>query len=262
MSLGTLFGIGAGPGDPELLTLKAARILGQVEVILAASSTKNDYSLAQGIVSPHLRPGARVVRLGFPMTRDKDVLDAAWEKNARLTADILESGRDAAFVTLGDPLLYSTFGYLLPRLRGLLPGARVCIVPGITSYQAAAAASGEILAESGENLLILSGVGDAARLETLLDTADRAVILKAYRNFPDIREMLRRAGRDGQTVFATRLGIDGEQVWRGLDQVPEAPHYLSLCLVGKRNGSGPQTNGAGVTGDVGERPGNGVISGS
>ncbi|MEF3695983.1 precorrin-2 C(20)-methyltransferase [Desulfolutivibrio sp.] len=262
MSLGMLYGIGAGPGDPELLTLKAARILGQVEVILAASSTKNDYSLAQAIVSPHLRPGAQVVRLGFPMTRDQDVLDAAWEKNARQTADILESGRDAAFITLGDPLLYSTFGYLLPRLRALAPGARVCIVPGITSYQAAAAASGEILAESGENLLILSGVGDAARLEALLGTADRAVILKAYRNFPDIREMLRRAGRDGQTVFATRLGIDGEQVWRGLDQVPDAPHYLSLCLVGRRNGSGPRGGESGTADEVGERQGNGIISGS
>jgi precorrin-2/cobalt-factor-2 C20-methyltransferase len=245
MSMGTLFGVGAGPGDPELLTLKAARILGQVEVILAASSTKNDYSLAQDIVSPHLREGAEVIRLGFPMTRDQAVLDAAWSANARIAADILESGRDAAFVTLGDPLLYSTFGYLLPRLRALLPEARVRIVPGITSYQAAAAASGAILAESGENLLILSGVGDAARLEALLDTADRAVILKTYRNFPDIRELLRRSGRDAETVFATRLGIAGEQVLRGLDRAPDAPHYLSLCLVGKKNGSGRKTGEGG-----------------
>jgi len=262
MTVGTLYGIGVGPGDPELLTLKAARVLGRADVILAASSTKNDYSLAQGIVSPHLRPGARVVRLGFPMTRDREVLDAAWEKNARLTADILESGRDAAFITLGDPLLYSTFGYLLPRLRALVPGARVRIVPGITSFQAAAAASGEILAESGENLLILSGVDDAARLGALVDTADRAVILKAYRNFPAIREMLRRAGRDGQTVFATRLGIDGEQVVRGLDRVPETPHYLSLCLVGKRNGSGPLKDAAGETGDADGGEGGEAISGS
>jgi len=250
MSTGTLFGVGAGPGDPELLTLKAARVLGQVEVILAASSTKNDYSLAQTIVSPHLRPGAQVVRLGFPMTRDQAVLDAAWEKNARMAADILESGRDAAFVTLGDPLLYSTFGYLLPRLRAILPEVRVDIVPGITSYQAAAAAAGAILAESGENLLILSGVGDAARMGELLESADRAVILKTYRNFTNIREMLRRAGRDGETVFATRLGIDGEQVLHGLDQAPDAPHYLSLCLVGKKNGHGAKAGQVGPEGTI------------
>lgn len=236
MSMGTLFGVGAGPGDPELLTLKAARILGQVEVILAASSTKNDYSLAQAIVAPHLRQGAEVIRLGFPMTRDAAVLDAAWDTNARLTADVLASGRDAAFVTLGDPLLYSTFGYLLPRLRAILPGAAVRIVPGITSYQAAAAAAGEILAESGENLLILSGVSDAGRMGELLAATDRAVILKTYRNFPQIRDMLRRTGRDAATVFATRLGIEGEAVLHGLDDAPDAPHYLSLCLVGKKNG--------------------------
>ena len=97
MTVGTLFGIGAGPGDPELLTLKAARILGGVEVILAASSTKNDYSLAQANAAPHLRPGAEVVRLGFPMTRDQAVLDAAWEHNAQVAADVLAAGRDAAF---------------------------------------------------------------------------------------------------------------------------------------------------------------------
>ncbi|QLA18891.1 precorrin-2 C(20)-methyltransferase [Desulfolutivibrio sulfoxidireducens] len=238
MSVGTLYGLGVGPGDPELVTLKAARILGRVDVILAASSTKNDYSLSLDIVRPHLRPGAEVIRLGFPMTRDQGILDAAWEENAARAADVLKSGRDAAFITLGDPLLYSTFGYLLPRLRSILPQAPVSIVPGITSFQAAAAAAGEVLAESGENLLILSGVADEARNRELLGLADRAVILKAYRNFPAIREMLRREGREGGTIFATRLGIEGERVVRELEDAPDAPHYLSLCLVGRRNGSG------------------------
>ncbi len=238
MSVGTLYGLGVGPGDPELVTLKAARILGRVDVVLAASSTKNDYSLSLDIVRPHLRPGAEVIQLGFPMTRDQGILDAAWEENAARTADVLKSGRDAAFITLGDPLLYSTFGYLLPRLRSILPQAPVSIVPGITSFQAAAAAAGEVLAESGENLLILSGVADEARNRELLGLADRAVILKAYRNFPAIREMLRREGREGGTIFATRLGIEGERVVRELEDAPDAPHYLSLCLVGRRNGSG------------------------
>jgi hypothetical protein len=93
---GTLYGRGVGPGDPELLTLKAARILGRVDAVLAASSTKNDYSLSLDIVRPHLRPGVEVIRLGFPMTRDREVLESAWEKNAALAADILKSGRDAA----------------------------------------------------------------------------------------------------------------------------------------------------------------------
>ncbi len=235
---GALYGLGVGPGDPELVTLKAARILGRVDAVLAASSTKNDYSLSLDIVRPHLRPGVEVIRLGFPMTRDREVLESAWEKNAALAADILKSGRDAAFITLGDPLLYSTFGYLLPRLRAILPEAGVSIVPGITSFQAAAAAAGEVLAESGESLLILSGVAGETRNGELLEMADRAVILKAYRNFPAIRELLRSKGRERGTVFATRLGIDGERVIRELEDAPDAPHYLSLCLVGKKNGGG------------------------
>jgi precorrin-2/cobalt-factor-2 C20-methyltransferase len=169
------------------------------------------------------------------MTRDREVLESAWEKNAAIAADILKSGRDAAFITLGDPLLYSTFGYLLPRLRAIAPQPRCPIVPGITSYQAAAAAAGEVLAESGESLLILSGVAGEARNGELLEMGDRAVILKAYRNFPAIREMLRRQGRDRGTIFATRLGIEGEMVVRGLDAAPDAPHYLSLCLVSRSN---------------------------
>jgi len=81
-----------GPGDPELLTLKAVRALGEVDVLFAASSTKNDYSTAYSIARPHLKPGVEVERLGFPMTKDPDVLDAAWPENARLVAEVLDNG--------------------------------------------------------------------------------------------------------------------------------------------------------------------------
>ena len=159
-TLGTLYGIGVGPGDPELLTIKAARILGQVAAVFAASSSKNDHSIAQAIVAPHLPPGTAIIRLAFPMTRDTTALEAAWHANAVTMADRLATGRDAAFITLGDPMLYSTFAYVLPCLRTLLPGLTVTIIPGITSLQAAAAATGTPLAASGENLLVASGVDD------------------------------------------------------------------------------------------------------
>lgn len=232
---GTLFGIGVGPGDPELLTLKAARILRETAAVFAASSSKNDYSIAEAIVRPHLPEGTAVTRLGFPMTRDKDALAAAWEANAAAMAAVLAAGRDAAFVTLGDPLLYSTFGYVLPLLRERLPGLPVVVVPGVTSFQAAAAATGEVLAESGENLLVASGVDENGRLERALLASDNAVILKAYRNFPRLRALLGELGLAGRTTFVTRLGHPGEAVERDLAKAPEKPHYLSLCLV-KRKG--------------------------
>lgn len=233
-ALGTLFGLGVGPGDPELLTIKAARVLGAVGAVFAASSSKNDYSIAEAIIRPHLPAGTDVTRLPFPMTRDQAALDTAWAANATAMAAVLAAGRDAAFVTLGDPLLYSTFGYVLPLLRSRLPGLPVAIVPGITSFQAAAARTGDVLVESGENLLVASGVDEDGRLRRALESADNAVILKAYRNFPRLRALLADMGLAAATTFVTRLGHDGEAVVRDLNLAPEKPHYLSLCLIKRR----------------------------
>ncbi len=228
---GTLYGLGVGPGDPELLTLKAVRVLRETRAVFAASSSKNDYSIAAAIIGPHLPPDSEVIRLPFPMTRDRATLDAAWAANAAAMAAVLGQGRDAAFITLGDPMLYSTFGYVLPLLRRLLPGLPVTIVPGITSFQAAAAATGDVLAEAGENLLVASGIDEDGRLRRALEAADNAVILKAYRSFPKLRALLGALGLGEKTTFVTRLGHDGEAVERDLAKAPEKPHYLSLCQV-------------------------------
>lgn len=236
---GTLYGIGVGPGDPELITLKAVNTLKNVDVVLAAASTKNDFSLAQSIAAPHLREGVEVVRLDFPMTRDQAVLDAAWAANAEVVHGLLAQGRNAAFLTLGDPLTYSTFGYLLQTLNGW-KGQRkdipmqtipMQIIPGITSYQAAAAHTGRVLVESGENLAVVSGVCAEEELERILTAADSAVILKAYKNMPVIRRVLTRLGLADCAVFITRLGHEGQEVITSLDAVPDKPSYFSLVLV-------------------------------
>ena len=230
---GHLYGIGVGPGDPELLTLKAANILGRVDVILAASSTRNDDSLALDIARPHLAPGVRVIRLGFPMSRDENTLQSAWVENARLVLRELEEGHDAAFLTLGDPLLYSTFAYLLRTLRRLAPEQPVTIVPGITSFQAAAAATETVLAESAQNLLILPGIREAGDLRRSLEGADNAVILKAYTNFSAIREELRTLPTSTHCVFASKMGMKEQFITRSLDEAPDNPTYLSLMLLTK-----------------------------
>lgn len=239
---GTLHGIGVGPGDPELLTLKAVGVLRRVGHVFAAASTRNDSSLALSIAAPHLPGDARVQMLGFPMTRDAEVLERSWEENARRVLEPLRRGEDAAFLTLGDPMLYSTFGYLARTVRALEPEIAVQSVPGVTSFQAAASHTGTVLAESGENLLVLSGVGDAEELSAHLECADNAAVLKAYRNFGEIRETLRRLDLLERSCFVTRLGLDGEAVHTDLDQAPAAPHYFSLVLM-KRGGSAPGRKG-------------------
>ena len=231
--MGTLYGIGVGPGDPELLTIQAARILGRVSTVFAAASTRNDSSLALDIARPHLRDDAQVACLGFPMTRDKAQLQQAWKENARSVLDVLQQGRDAAFLTLGDPLLYSTFIYLKRTVESLVPDTPIRSVPGITSYQAAAARTGTVLAESGQNLLVLSGVSGTEELRRHLECADNAAVLKAYRNFGEIRALVRELGLDQTSQLVTRLGLEGEAVYQDLDQAPDQPHYFSLLLVKK-----------------------------
>lgn len=227
---GTLYGIGVGPGAPDLITLRAVNALRSVRVILAAASPKNEHSLALSIAAPHLPQDAEVLRLDFPMTRDHALLERAWSDNARKAAAVLRSGRDAAFLTLGDPLIYSTFGYLMRTLKTLEPDLPVTVIPGITSYQEAAARTRTILCQGEENLLLVSGINDAARLERILRLADSAVILKAYRNFSVIADVLRANGRIENSRFASRLGLENEMVLRGLENAPENPHYLSLVL--------------------------------
>jgi len=230
---GILYGIGVGPGDPELLTLKAVRALGEVDVIFAAASTKNDYSTAYSIAEPHLRKDVRLEQLGFPMTKDEAVLEAAWKKNADIVAATLNKGENAAFLTLGDPLTYSTYGYLQRTLLKMDPTIKLQAIPGITSFHAAASKIGLVLCESKESLLITSGVADAEKLEAQLDVADNAVILKAYKNFEDIRATLEKLRLDDKTVLISRVGMEGETILMDIKDAPKTPHYFSLALVKK-----------------------------
>lgn len=235
-AFGTLYGIGVGPGSPDLLTLRAVEALHSVDVILAAASPRNEHSLALSIASPHLPADAQVLRLDFPMTRDEDVLRASWRENALLVAEQLAAGKSAAFLTLGDPLIYSTFGYLMQTLLRECPDAPIQVIPGITSFQDAAAKSRTILCEGEENLFIIAGINTPERLDQALAASDSAVILKAYKNSEEIYKALSRTRKSSETVFASRLGLEGESLLRGLEQAPEKPHYLSLLLAPPRRG--------------------------
>ncbi|MEW5773961.1 MAG: precorrin-2 C(20)-methyltransferase [Thermodesulfobacteriota bacterium] len=233
---GILYGVGVGPGDPELLTLKAVRVLRSAPRVYAAASTKNSYSVSLSIVRPHLAPGVEPVVLSFPMTRDQAVLDRAWEENARTVLADLDAGRDVAFLTLGDPSTYSTFGYLLRTLRGLNPAVRAEVVPGVTSYCAAAALAGEPLAEADQTLAVVSGVCGGDTLRRAAEAADSLVVLKAYKRFADIRAALAEAGLLQDAVLVSACGQDGQSLVRDLAGVEQAPPYFSLVLAKKKRG--------------------------
>ncbi|MEW6263728.1 MAG: precorrin-2 C(20)-methyltransferase [Thermodesulfobacteriota bacterium] len=233
-SQGTLYGVGVGPGDPKLITLKAMEVLSAAPVILAASSTKNEYSLALAAVREYVSPRAVIHLLPFPMTQNREELEEAWRRNAQLVKEILDQGQDAAYITLGDPLTYSTYGYLLRAVRALDPRVRVVTVPGVTAYHAAAARLNLPLALGQESLTIIPGINDEARIKDLSGGADTVVILKAYRNFHRIREALREMDLSDQAVLISRCGLEDEQVTWGLNNgCGDKPPYLSLLIVRK-----------------------------
>jgi precorrin-2/cobalt-factor-2 C20-methyltransferase len=240
-STGTLYGLGVGPGDPELLTLKAVRILGEVDLVFTAASPGNDYSLAQQIAAPHLRPGIDVRRLDFPMVGRGPDLDTAWRANAAEMAAVLKSGLSAAFLTLGDPSTYSTYSYVLPYLAELLPPGHLVTVPGITSYQLAAARANQPLVSGMESLTIISGAEDPGNFSDLLDLSDNVAILKTYRSYDNIQELLKKKNLLDRAVLYSKIGLPDEEIRADLHKRPlTTPPYLSLMIVKKQRPDKPE----------------------
>lgn len=234
--LGTLYGIGVGPGDPELLTLKAVNVLKRVAHVFAAASSKNDYSLARAIVAEHLPEGTPVDQLAFPMTFNPDHLENAWQANCEQVVEILSQGKNVAFLTLGDPLTFSTFIYLMRKIKGKLPDVQVTTVPGVTSFQAAAACAGLPLAEGEEVMTIISGAKGGTRLKEVVEFSDNVVLMKAYKQFPQILAQIKEAGLEDRCCFISRCGLDGEIIERDYEKMlqMQQPNYLSLMIVKKR----------------------------
>ncbi len=225
---GILYGIGVGPGAPDLITLRAVRTLGEIDVILAPVRTGNDDSLALAIARPYCAATCSVCRLDFPMTRDPEILRPAWARAAERALSFVQDGKKVAFLTLGDPLTYSTFTYLLRAVRARAKDTTIVIIPGITSYQAASARLGEPLCEGAEHLHILSGIAPKESLVRELSHADTAVLLKAYRNMPAITDALRETGRADSVWQVTSVEQEGERIHKGLPET--ATPYLTLLV--------------------------------
>ncbi|UCG14436.1 MAG: precorrin-2 C(20)-methyltransferase [Deltaproteobacteria bacterium] len=235
MKPGTLYGVGVGPGDPELITLKAVKVLNQVEVIFAASSSKNEYSLALENAKSHMYNGAEVLRLDFPMTRDKQVLRKTWEVNARQILAHLRQGKDVAFITIGDPLTYSTFGYMMQTITDMAPEIPIRIVPGVTSYQAATAAAREVMAEREQTFCVISGSEGGERLKEVISRVDCVIMLKVYRQLDRILDTLQELGIKDRITLVSRCGMKDQVISKNPEELrgKEVP-YLSLLIVKKQ----------------------------
>ena len=237
--MATVYAVGVGPGDPELLTRKAERILRQADVILAPVSKAGEASVALDTVREFLDEARQEIVLHqFPMTSDQSRLIPAWQEAAALIAARVAAGKDVAFITIGDPLLYSTFIYLLRIFRESYPRIAIEIIPGISSINTAAAAAGVPLAEADERIAIIPATAGLDKVIEALVAYDTVVLLKVKPLFGELLEVVRRMGRERSTVFVERVGSSRQKVLTGLTEMAgHKPDYLSLMIVRKAESS-------------------------
>ncbi len=242
---GTFYGVGVGPGDPELMTLKAQAVLKSAHAIIVPRSrdTASAGSQALGIAGKAVDlSGKEVVEIAFPMTKNKHELESARKEAASRIAAVLRTGRDAAFITLGDPSLYSTFSYLIPCVKKLLPDAGIRIVPGITSFSAAASAMNTPLAESDEKVAIIPAAWGLEGLAGVLEAFDTVVLLKVNNVIDEVVVLLKRLGLEKNSFLVSRASLPDEEVITDVNRLSGTrPGYFSTLIVRKNFSDGQKS---------------------
>lgn len=235
-----LVGIGVGPGDPELLTLKAVRILRQASVVLVPETEESDGKAgrAETIVLAAV-PEARIQRVPFSM-RDRSGVTArrkqAWLTSAEAALDAFRTGASSVvFATIGDPSVYSTFSYLAAHVAEELPEIEIELVPGITAMQALAAASRTPLVEGKETLALVPATAGDDHLREVLAVADTVVTYKGGRRLPEIAQIAVERGG----VVGIQLGMEGERIVSLADAEP-GPYFSTVLIPARRDSIGGQ----------------------
>ena len=252
---GRLFGVGIGPGDPELMTVKARRAIESAAVV-AYPRARHGRSVARRIAAPYLRDDQIEVPLTFPVTVEETdhpggyegALADFYEASAGALAAHLDAGRDVAILCEGDPFFYGSYMYLHERLAPRYPTE---VIPGVTAVSAAAATTGTPLAKRDDVLTILPGTLPPEVLAAELRSADAAVVMKLGRTFAGVREAAERAGVGERSIYVERASAPDQRT-ASLRQIDGDVPYMSLVLVPTANGSGPRR---------GDRPGGVAIVG-
>jgi precorrin-2/cobalt-factor-2 C20-methyltransferase len=239
LKIGKLYGIGVGPGDPELLTFKAKRILEKVEVLLVPKSKMEKRSLALSIISGVVDKDWQILELLLPMIKDKEELQKHWQQAAKQVFDVLQQGKDAAFITLGDPTIYSTFTYLMKYVQNLEPEVQVEIVPGISAVNSISAWIKQPLAEGEESLVIIPAINEKDEIEKAIDQFDNIVLLKAGSQTNKVLEILEDKDLLDKGFYVSRCGFKDGFYTSNLKEIFNKKFdYLSTMIIKKGLGDG------------------------
>lgn len=232
---GRLYGIGIGPGDPKLLTLRAKEILNKVDTIFVPRANDDERSCARSILDAASLGGKHFVEITFPMTKDKSKSNSYWLRAAKRIAEELKRERTAAFVTIGDPFIYSTYIYLLETLRKNFPNIALETIPGINAFNAAAASSGLPLVKGDERLAVLPVTKDLKGLSGVLKKFDTVVLMKVGSKLDSVIRLLKKMKLIKNAVLVSRAGQAGERIVSDLSSLKEKRSgYLSVIIVKKK----------------------------
>ncbi len=209
-----LIGIGVGPGDPDLLTVKAVKAIQNADIIMCPASKEDRPSIAFSVVSSLIdkSKNQEIVKLIFPMTKDKDVLEATWKKNAKIMAEKVLLEKNVVYLTVGDPYLYSTWIYMHKDLKENYPDMEISVIPGIVSIFTFASKVGISIAEGSEKVAIIPSCYDLSSVKEIAKYSETMVFLKDGRYFDQVINVLKESGFPDDSIFAIGqdLGTENE----------------------------------------------------
>ena len=209
-----LIGIGVGPGDPDLLTVKAVKAIQNADTIMCPASKEDRPSIALSVVSSMIdkTKNQEIVKLIFPMTKDKDVLESTWKKNAKIMAEKVLSGKNVVYLTVGDPYLYSTWIYMHREIQLNNPELKISVIPGIVSMFTFASKVGVSIAEGSEKVAIIPSCYNLETVKEIAKNAESLIFLKDGRYFDQVINLLKESGFPDNSIFAIGqdLGTDKE----------------------------------------------------
>ncbi len=230
---GRLVGVGVGPGDPELLTVKGLRALREADEVFVPVGDTGEVGRAEATVREYLDPG-RIRRLLFALSGDEGARARNWENAAREVSGALREDKACVFATIGDPNVYSTFTYLARTVQEMLPEVEIGTVPGITAMQDLASRSGTVLLEGDDRLALLPFTAGEDGLREALLGFETVVCYKGGGRMADVLRVAREAGRLENAVYGSRLGIEGEEVLDASEMLGREAPYLSTVAFIKR----------------------------
>jgi precorrin-2/cobalt-factor-2 C20-methyltransferase len=232
---GRLVGVGVGPGDPELLTLKGLRVLREADAVFVPVADTGEVGRAEATVREYLEEGG-ITRLLFALSDDAEARERNWSNAANEVSKHLENGETCAFATIGDPNVYSTFTYLARTVRGIEPHVEVETVPGITAMQDLASRSGTVLLEGDGRLALLPFTAGEEPLREALAGFETVVCYKGGSRLGEVLRVAEGEGRLEEAVYGARLGIEGEEISPARELVGREGTYLSTVVFA---GGGP-----------------------